>query len=169
MFFSRASREGADPGTKPGIRAETWTSGHLPLQRRVGLQGLWPRDQVRTPSCILGLSETSPHRILFGPQKQQSFFCRIMSGLHLWPGGRAETQTSGHLPCQRRVSFQGGNWSWDSARKWSWDPDLWAPSQPGGRAELQNSVHHPCKRKACLQRVLWPLTHRRELDSQECW
>jgi hypothetical protein len=40
-------------------------------------------------------------------QKKQSFFNRVPSGLHLQPRGRAETQTSGHLPHQRRVGLQG--------------------------------------------------------------
>ena len=52
--------------------------------------------------------ETSPHRRAHGPQKQQSFLDRVPSGLHPQPGGRAETQTPGHLPCQRRISLQGG-------------------------------------------------------------
>jgi hypothetical protein len=64
-----------------------------------------------------------------------------------------ETQTPGHLPCQRRVSLQGGLWHQDS----------------GGGSELQTSGHLPCKRRACLQRVLWPLGLRWELDSQDCW
>jgi hypothetical protein len=34
-----AFREGSDPGSQPGIRAETHSSGHLPCQKRVGLQG----------------------------------------------------------------------------------------------------------------------------------
>lgn len=74
-------------------------------------------------------------------------------GLHHQPGDKAETQTPGHLPCQRRVGLQGGLW----------------PQESGGGSELQTSVHLPCKRRACLQRVFWPLGHRRELVSQECW
>jgi hypothetical protein len=43
-------------------------------------------------------------------KKQQSFLDRVPSGLHPQSGGRAETQTAGHLPCQKRVSLQGGLW-----------------------------------------------------------
>jgi hypothetical protein len=69
--------------------------------RRVGLQrGSDPGSQVRASSCIPGLSESSPSRGTCWPQKQQSFLDRVPLGLHPQPGGRAETQTSGHLPCK---------------------------------------------------------------------
>jgi hypothetical protein len=42
-------------------------------------------------------------------------------------------------------------------------------SDPGGWADLQSSVHLPCQRWACTQWVLWPLGHKRELNSQKCW
>jgi hypothetical protein len=48
------------------------------------------KTQVREPSLILGLSETSLHRRVLGAQKQQSFLDRVSLGLHLQPGGRAE-------------------------------------------------------------------------------
>jgi hypothetical protein len=51
-----------------------------------------PRDHLRAPEL----------------QKQQSFLDRVFSGLHPQPGGRAETQTPRHLPCQSRVGLQGG-------------------------------------------------------------
>ena len=57
--------------------------------------------KIKQRSCILDLSETSPSRRACRQQKQQSFLDRILSGLHPQPGGRAETQTSGHLPHQR--------------------------------------------------------------------
>jgi hypothetical protein len=66
-----------------------------------------PRVHVRSPSCIPGLSETSPCRRTFRPKKQQSFLDRAPSGLHPQPGGRAETQTSRHLPHQRTISPPG--------------------------------------------------------------
>jgi hypothetical protein len=69
---------------------------------------------VRAPSCILGLLETSPHRRVHGPQKQQSFLDRVHSGLHPQPGDRPETLTFVHLPHQRRVSLQGGVWPQES-------------------------------------------------------
>jgi hypothetical protein len=101
--------------SQPGGRAETQTSKYLPCQRRVSLQrGLCPWDSGRVPSCIPGLSETSLCRRVHGLQKPQSFLDRIPSGLHLQPGGGAETQNPGHLPCQRRVSLQGGHWPQDS-------------------------------------------------------
>jgi hypothetical protein len=76
-------------------------------------EGSEPRTQVRAPSCILGLSETSPLRRALRPQKQQSFLDRVPLGLHLQPGGRAELQTSVHLPCKmsaclKRVLWQLG-------------------------------------------------------------
>jgi hypothetical protein len=48
------------------------------------------------------------HLRAHGQQKQQSFLDRVPSGLHLQPGDGVETQTPGHLPCQRRVGLQGG-------------------------------------------------------------
>ena len=71
------------------------------------MEGSDPRTQVCSLSCILGLSETSLHRRVHGPQNQQSFLDKVASGLHPQPGGRAETQISVHLPHQRRVSLQG--------------------------------------------------------------
>ena len=59
--------------------------------------------QVRSPSCILGLSKTSPSRKAHWLLKQHSFLNRVPLGLHLQPGGRAELQTSEHLPCKRRA------------------------------------------------------------------
>ena len=101
----------------------------------------------------LGITETSLCRRALRRQKQKSFLDRDPSGLHPQPGGRTETQTPGHLPCQMRISHQEGLWAQES----------------GGGAELQTSVQLPCKRRACLQRVFWPLGHKREWDSQECW
>jgi hypothetical protein len=58
--------------------------------------------------------ETTLCRRAHEPQKQQSFLDRVPSGLHLQPGGRAETQTSVHVTRQRKVGLQGGLWSQDS-------------------------------------------------------
>jgi hypothetical protein len=45
---------------QPAVRAELQTPAHFPCQRRVSLEiGLWPRDQVRSPSCMPHPSETS--------------------------------------------------------------------------------------------------------------
>jgi hypothetical protein len=100
------------------------------------------------------LAHSGPHDHLraCGRQKQQSFLDRVPSGLHPQPGGRAETQTPGLLPCQRRVGLQGRLW----------------PQESGGGSEIQTSGNLPCKRRACLQRVLWPLELKWELDFQEC-
>jgi hypothetical protein len=73
----------------------TWVNRYVIVIR----EGSDPRTQVRTSSCIPGLSEISSCR----PQKQQNFLDRVSSGLHPQPGGRAEHQTSVHLPCQRRA------------------------------------------------------------------
>ena len=78
-------------------------------------EGSDPRTQVRAPSFILGLSETSPQRRVGGPQKQQSFLGRVPSELHLQPGDRAELQNPMHLPddstlkteTQERVGLPG--------------------------------------------------------------
>jgi hypothetical protein len=112
---------------------------------------VWIPQSLETQD--VGITENSLHRRAHGQQKQQRILDKVPSGLHPQPGGRAETQTPGHLPCQRRVSLQGAFLSWDS----------------GGRSEFQTSMPLPCKRRACLQRMLWPLGLRRELDFQECW
>jgi hypothetical protein len=96
---------------------------------------------------------THDHLREHGWEKQQSFLDSALLGLHPQQEGGAETQTHGHLPCQRRVSLQG---------------ELW-PQDSGGGSELQTLGHLSCKRRACLQRVLWPLELRWDLDSQECW
>ena len=44
-------------------------------------KGFNSRTQVRAPSCIPGLSETSLNRRTCGLQKQQSFLDRVHSGL----------------------------------------------------------------------------------------
>jgi hypothetical protein len=76
-----ASREGSDPGT-----------------------------QVRAPTCITSLSETSLRRRAHGLQTQQSFLDRVISGLHLQPGGGSELQISVYLPCQRRACLEKVLW-----------------------------------------------------------
>jgi hypothetical protein len=87
------------------------TSAHFPCQKRVSLQGrLWPPDQARMPSCILGPSMTSLLRRAHRLQKQHSFLDRVPSGLHLQPRGRAEIQTSVHLLCKRRACLQRVLW-----------------------------------------------------------
>ena len=40
-------------------------------------EGSDPKTQVREPSLILGLSETSPHRRAHRPEKQQSLLDRV--------------------------------------------------------------------------------------------
>jgi hypothetical protein len=90
-----------------GGGSELQTSEHLPRQRIVRLQrGLWPRTQERAPSCIAGLSGTTPQRKAHEPQKQQIFLDRVPSGLHLQPRGGSELQTSVHLPCKRKACLQ---------------------------------------------------------------
>jgi hypothetical protein len=43
-----------------------------------------------------------------GLQKQQSILDKVSSGLHPQPGGKDDTQTSGHCSHKRRVFLQGG-------------------------------------------------------------
>jgi hypothetical protein len=94
-----ASRESSDPGTRWEHHLVSWVS-----QRQV---------------------LTGEH---MGHRSNRASFYRVLSSLHPLPGGRAETQTSAHLLCQKSVSLQGGLWPWNSVRKQSWDPDLCAPS-----------------------------------------
>lgn len=51
-----------------------------------------PGTQVRVPSCIPGLSETSPTRRAHGLQKQQSFLDKVPSGLYPQQGGGLRKQ-----------------------------------------------------------------------------
>ena len=69
-------------------------------------EGSDPGTQVRSPSCILRLSETSRHRRVHRPQKQQSFLDRALWAFNIQPGGRAKTQMSVHLPCQRTAYLE---------------------------------------------------------------
>ena len=112
-------------------------------------------EPKRTPSTTRPLAHPEPCDLqrAHGRQKQEHFLDRVLLGHLPQPGGRAETQTPGHLYCQRRVSLQGGLWPQDS----------------GSRSELQTSGHLPCKRRACLQRMLWPLGLRWDLNSQDWW
>jgi hypothetical protein len=84
------------------------------LEKPAFREGSNPGTQVRVSSCILALSETSLLRRACEPQKQESFLDRVLLGLHPQPAGKAGTQTSGHLHCQKRICLQGGLWSQDS-------------------------------------------------------
>jgi hypothetical protein len=73
--------------------------GTLPAKEEVtSREGSDPWTQVREPSCIPGLSETSLHWRAPGLQKQKRYLDSVPSGLHSQTGGRAETQTYEHLP-----------------------------------------------------------------------
>jgi hypothetical protein len=62
--------------------------------------------QARLPTFIPRLSENSPCKRAYDPQKQQSFLDRFSLSFHLQPGGRAEIQTSEYLPCHRRACLK---------------------------------------------------------------
>jgi hypothetical protein len=94
--------------------------------------GCWGPQRTHHATGPLAHPGPPDHRRAPGWQKQQSFLGRVPLGLHSHPGGRDETQTAWHLPCQRRVSLQGGLWPQDS----------------GGESELQTSGHLPYKRRA---------------------
>jgi hypothetical protein len=76
-------------------------------------EGFDPGNQVIALYLSL-VSQKPVHMRVCGQQKQQSFSDRVPPGLHPQRGGKAETQTSGHLLLQRRVGLQGGLWTLDS-------------------------------------------------------
>lgn len=83
-------------------QTETQTSAQLPCQRRVHFrEGSDPRAQVRTPSCISGLSETSSQESIWDAEATELFGQGPFR-----PGGRAELQTSVYLCCKRRACLQ---------------------------------------------------------------
>jgi hypothetical protein len=57
----------------------------------------------------LGIIETSLHRRARGQQKQHSFLDSVSLGLHPQPGGRAETQTPGHLSYRGESASREGS------------------------------------------------------------
>jgi hypothetical protein len=141
------------------VRAGTGTKKPHPTR---GWDSFW----CLQPCAIMGMNWAGSHtpRILgslrpvyagehMGGRSNKAFGAVSLSSLHPQLGGGAETQTPGHIPCQRRILLQGGLWRQDS----------------GGGSGLQTSGHLLCKRRACLQRVLRPLGLWRELNSQECW
>jgi hypothetical protein len=97
---------------------------------------------------ILGSLRPVYTREHMGSRSKRVFWAASLQAFIL--SQEVETQTPGHLPCQRRVGLQRGLWSKES----------------GGGSVLQTSGHLPCRRRVCLQRVLWPLRLRRELDFQ---
>jgi hypothetical protein len=87
-------------------QTETQTSAQLPCQRRVHFrEGSDPRAQVRTPSCISGLSETSSQESIWDAEATELFGQGPFR-----PGGRAELQTSVYLCCKRRACLQKVLW-----------------------------------------------------------
>jgi hypothetical protein len=80
-------------------------NGDLPSEPSRGCQG--PQRILHAAGALAHLAPRG-HWRAGGQQKQQSFLFRVPLGLHPQPEGGAETQTPGHLPCQRRVSLQGG-------------------------------------------------------------
>lgn len=74
---------------------------------------LWPQRTLHTTGP---LAHPGPrdHLRACGGQKKQGFLDRVPLGLHPQPGGRAEPQTPGHIPCQRKVGLQGGSEIWSS-------------------------------------------------------
>ena len=120
-----------------GIHSGQGHPSHLPCEHSLGSRGPVPQRTLHTKGPLAHPGHGDQGRAC-GRQKQQSFLVRVPSDLHPQPGGRAETQTTGHLPCQRKVGLQGG----------------FRPQDTGGGLELQTSGHLPCKRRACLQRVL---------------
>jgi hypothetical protein len=72
-------------------------------------EGSYLKTQVRSPSSIPGLSETSLLRRALRVQKHQSFLDRIPFDFHPQPGGRAEPQTTVYLPHQRKACLPTGS------------------------------------------------------------
>jgi hypothetical protein len=90
------------------LRDSAWfgtAACHLPHEH-----GGWTKGPQRTIHALRPLAHPGLWDLLraHGLQLQQSFLDRVPLGLHPQPGDRAETQTPGHLTCQRRVSLQGG-------------------------------------------------------------
>jgi hypothetical protein len=143
---------------QPGGRVETQTSGTSSTRgESASRESSDSRNQVRVPSCFPGLSETSPQKRAPGPQNQKSFFNRVSSGRLLLPGGRAETQTSGCLPLQRRVGLQRGLWPWTQMRASSYIPDL---SETIGTGEQTGCRSN----KASWTRSLWAFIFSQEAE-----
>jgi hypothetical protein len=163
------------------------TSRHHTCQRRGSqLGGLWPPEQVREPSCLPGLSETSllrsAHRLgrLLGQAEATQLLGQtpILGSRH--PGNfpdRAEVTTRegsdlqsrwrSHLVSRvpRRPFCAGKHADCRDNPSFGTGPVPGLHHQPGGRSEHQTSVHLPWERRACLKRVLWSMRLRRELDS----
>jgi hypothetical protein len=97
-------------GPSTSARRQIW---HLKIWALSPIQESQPLGRGLTPGLrweLHGLSETTQHRRVHGPQKQQIFLDRIPSGLHLQPRGRSELRTSVHLPCKRRACLQRVLW-----------------------------------------------------------
>jgi hypothetical protein len=125
---------------------QAWRNPSWP-ESRIHSDQNQPRHLLSEPSLLcLGhqrtlhsagpLAQPGPpdHLRALGLYKQQRFLIRVPLGLHPQPGGRAETQTLGHLPCHRRVRIQRGL----------------RPQDSEGGSELQIAGHLPFKRRACL-------------------
>jgi hypothetical protein len=77
---------------------------------------------------------------------------RVPSGLHPQPGGRTETQTPGHIPCQK--SRPTGRVLTPELRRWIRAPDCWTPALKEESLPTENALTTRTQERVELPRVL---------------